>query len=93
MTAPSWEQEFFRRVTEALTPEHYGHGFRAEQVGCEGEDGGVWSSWTLENPSLRISARGRCPCGVEVYASADSPEEIAQLLRKITEPPAAGGDR
>lgn len=87
MSAPSWEEEFFRRVTEVLTPEHYGHGFRADTVHSEGEDGGVWSSWTLENPSLSVSVRGACPCGAEVYASADRPEEIADLLRKITEPP------
>lgn len=82
----SWEEEFRRRVTKALLPDHYEHGFRAERVEVEGEDGGVWSEWTLEYPSLGVVVQGVCPCGAQVYGSADSPEEIANLLRTITNP-------
>lgn len=81
----TWEKEYRRRVTKALAVVHYEHGFRAERVEVEGEDGGAWSEWTLESPSLYIVVRGVCPCGVEVYGSADQPEEIADLLRQITE--------
>ena len=88
MTVPTWEQEYTRRVTQALTPDHYEHGFRPDKVGFDGEDGGAWSSWTLENPSLTISVSGPCPCGAELYEFADTPEEIAKLLRRITEPDA-----
>jgi hypothetical protein len=86
-----WEEEFRRRVTKALLPEHYEHGFRADAVEATGSDGGVWSSWTWEDPSLSVSVSGACSCGKQVYGSADSPEEIAHLLRAITQPnPACG---
>lgn len=86
MTGPSWEEEFRRRVTKVLLPEHYEHGFRAEAVETTGSDGGVWSSWTWEDPSLSVVVSGPCPCGKQVYGSADSPEDIADLLRAITNP-------
>ncbi|MEV0382390.1 hypothetical protein [Nonomuraea sp. NPDC050643] len=82
----SWEQEFVRRVARALAAAHYDHGFRPEKVDSEGENGGAWSSYTWEDPSLSVSVQGRCPCGWDVYVSADTPEEIAKLLREITEP-------
>lgn len=87
-TSQTWEQEYVRRVTRALVPVHYEHGFRPDTVEVEGEDGGVWSEWTLEGPSLNIVVQGVCPCGAEAYGSADEPEEIAGLLRRITEPEA-----
>ncbi|MFI7691767.1 hypothetical protein ACIBQ6_22050 [Nonomuraea sp. NPDC049655] len=77
-------------MTQVLAADHYGHGFRPEQVDSAGENGGAWSSWTWEDPSLRITVQGKCPCGRDVYASADTPEKIADLLRKITGPECNG---
>jgi uncharacterized protein YcaQ len=57
----AWRQEFLRRVTKVLAPVHYEHGFRAERVEVEGENGRAWSEWTLESPSLDIVVRGACP--------------------------------
>lgn len=89
---PPWEQEFARRVTKALTADHYEHGFRAEKVDSAGENGGAWSTLTWEDPHLSVSIRGTCPCGWDVTASADTPEEIARLLRTITESESRAAD-
>lgn len=84
--APTWEQEFTRRVTQQLTPEHYGHGFRPERVAVSGSDGARWSSHTWEDAAIAVAVAGVCPCGAQVNAYESGPEDVADLLRKITEP-------
>lgn len=83
--ASSWEREYVRRVTQALVPVHYEHGFRASAVNVHGDDGGAWSEVTWDSPTMDVSVRGDCPCGEQVYGYADTPEAIANLLQKITE--------
>jgi hypothetical protein len=88
-TVPSWEQEFIARVTQQLTPEHFEHGFRPAAVDVSGSDGARWSEHTWEDAVMAVSVRGVCPCGAEVNAYESGPEDVADLLRKIT----SGGER
>lgn len=78
-----WVHEFRRRISWALAPEHFRHGFVGDVVVQDYDNyDPTFSYGTAESMSITIS--GLCPCGDAVTVENEGAIRSAELIRLIT---------
>jgi hypothetical protein len=83
MTEAPWVHEFRRRISWALAPEHYRHGFVGDVVVQDYDHYDPTFSYETDE-SMSITITGFCPCGKCVIVESEGAIKSAELIRLIT---------
>lgn len=85
MSRDQWRDDFRKRLSFYLVPDHFRHGFVGDEIVNIGDDGG--SDPTYDNvfdpAHFDFGISGNCPCGERVYAVVDLPSEAVALFQAI----------
>lgn len=82
----AWVHEFRRRISWALAPDHFRHGFVGDIVIRAEEQSHDPTYGDTIPGDMNITIDGICRCGERVYVSSDGIVPSADLIRRITEP-------
>lgn len=83
MSEAPWVHEFRRRISWALAPEHFRHGFVGSVV-AEAKDSYDPTFSYESGETMNIRIEGTCPCGKEVFVTSEGAIKSAELIRFIT---------
>jgi hypothetical protein len=86
MTVDAWVQEFRKRASWVLAPEHFRHGFIGEILGVNEVDQCDPTFEGTDAPSMEITIEGDCPCGEHVSVWSGGIYESVELIRALTSP-------
>lgn len=83
MSEAPWVHEFRRRISWALAPEHFRHGF-VGSVEADGRDNYDPTFSYESGETMSINIVGTCPCGKNVFVTSEGAVQSADLIRLIT---------
>lgn len=87
MIRDQWRDDFRKRISFALAPEHFRHGFVGDTIENSGDDGGPDPTYddVFDPAHFDFGISGNCPCGERVYVVVNRPSETVTLFQAITD--------
>lgn len=82
-----WRNDFRKRLSFYLAPEHFRHGFVGDTIENYGDDGGPDPTYedVFDPGRYDFGISGKCPCGEKVHITASQPTELFYLFQAITD--------